>query len=67
MLVFLDVIPDELILEPSGLSLRQAGVLKRWTMGYGKSRTALVAHHGHHHHAVRNALNVVPQPFGSAI
>ncbi len=67
MLVFLDVVPDELICQPCGLSGRQFRVLQGLLVSNGKLLTALRAHNSLHDDGARCAFLVLSQSLGDAI
>ncbi len=67
MFVFLDVVPDELIFQPCGLSGGQHRVLKSEFMSNGKLLTTLRAHDSLHDDGAWGAFFVLSQSLGDAI
>jgi hypothetical protein len=67
MLVFLDMIPDELLSQPCGLPGGKLSILEKQTMADGEPRATLIADHSRHFNKVGCALAALPHTPGYSI
>lgn len=68
MLIFLDVIPDELLSQPSGLPGCKLNILEKETMADGKLSAALITGHSRHFNEIGCASPVVlPHTLGHSL
>ena len=67
VLAFLNVVPDKLVGEPSGLPCSQGRILTCGMVANCKPVTALFTRHSRHDNRVGSALFILAQAFGRAI